>query len=92
MAGTKPISEWIPPEVVDVFSIRQGARNPQNRYCPMSQAAFARRYGFTASAMADWEQGRRKPDPAARTLLAMIQKDQQAVDRLLGHKDAAPPK
>lgn len=30
--------------------------------------------------------------PAARTLLAMIQKDQQAVDRLLGHKDAAPSK
>ncbi|PYD68415.1 hypothetical protein CFR76_15165 [Komagataeibacter swingsii] len=78
--------------MVDVFSIRQGARNPQSRYYPMSQAAFARRYGFTASAMADWEQGRRKPDPAARTLLAMIQKDQQAVDRLLGHKDAAPPK
>jgi putative transcriptional regulator len=49
----------------------------------LSQDLFAKRYGFSAAAIKDWEQGRRKPEAAARTLLIVIDKDREAVDRAL---------
>jgi putative transcriptional regulator len=33
--------------------------------------------------MRDWEQRRRSPDPAARTLLQVIDREPEAVDRAL---------
>lgn len=38
----------------------------------ISQAAFAMRFGFTAGAVRDWEQRRRRPEAAARVLLKVI--------------------
>lgn len=38
----------------------------------LSQEAFAERFGFTAAAVRDWEQGRRMPDRAVRAYLKVI--------------------
>lgn len=50
----------------------------------LSQRAFAERYGFSAAAVRDWEQGRRTPEKAARTLLMLIDREPEAVERVLG--------
>lgn len=39
----------------------------------LTQQAFADTFGFTVGAVRDWEQGRKRPDRAARVLLAVIQ-------------------
>jgi putative transcriptional regulator len=49
----------------------------------LSQEAFAMRYGFSAAAVRDWEQGRRKPEQAARTLLLVIAHNPRAVEEAL---------
>ncbi len=49
----------------------------------MSQAAFANRYGLALNALQDWEQGRRPPNRYARILLAVIDKEPEAVERAL---------
>lgn len=38
----------------------------------LTQQAFADTFGFTLGAVRDWEQGRKRPDRAARVLLAVI--------------------
>ncbi len=63
------------PEHVDVRAIRR-KRN-------MSQAAFANRYGLALNAVQDWEQGRRPPNRYARILLAVIDREPEAVERAL---------
>ena len=63
------------PEEVDVRAIR--------RRTGLSQAAFAARYGFTKSAVQDWEQGRRKPERAARLFLKVLDREPEAVERAL---------
>ena len=76
LAGTRPAARlWNPPARVDVKAIR-GRRG-------LSQVAFARRYGFSPDAVRDWEQGRRQPEQAARTLLLIIDKEPDVVDRVL---------
>ena len=65
MAGrTAPARAWHPPAAVDVRAIR--ARTG------LSQANFAKRFGFSTSAVREWEQGRRQPEAAARVLLLVI--------------------
>ncbi len=49
----------------------------------LSQAAFARAFGLDVTAVHAWEQGRRRPDRAARILLAVIAKEPMAVRRAL---------
>lgn len=49
----------------------------------LSQAAFARAFGLDITAVHAWEQGRRRPDRAARILLAVIAKEPMAVRRAL---------
>jgi putative transcriptional regulator len=63
------------PEEVDVAHLR--------RRLGLSQAAFARAFGLDVTALHAWEQGRRRPDRAARILLAVIAKEPQAVLRAL---------
>lgn len=41
----------------------------------LSQARFAELLGISVRTLQDWEQGRRSPSGAARTLLAIIDKD-----------------
>ena len=40
---------------------------------------FQERFGIPAATMNNWEQGRRKPDPAARLLLLVIERDPEVV-------------
>jgi putative transcriptional regulator len=49
----------------------------------LSQAGFARRYGFSAAAVRDWEQQRRQPEQAARVLLLVIAAAPEVVERVL---------
>jgi len=63
------------PEEVDVARLR--------RRLGLSQAAFARAFGLDVTALHAWEQGRRRPDRAARILLAVIAREPQAVLRAL---------
>ncbi len=39
----------------------------------LSQAQFARRYGLDLATLRGWEQGRRKPDTANKTLISVIE-------------------
>ena len=52
----------------------------------MSQAGFARRFGFSIDAIQQYEQGRRRPSGPAATLLRVIAADPAAVIRAL-HKE-----
>jgi putative transcriptional regulator len=63
------------PERVDVAKLRHRLG--------LSQAAFARAFGLDVTALHAWEQGRRRPDRAARVLLAVIAKEPRAVLRAL---------
>jgi len=45
----------------------------------MTQADFAVRFGFSAGAVRDWEQGRKKPDTPTRALLLLIDCDPDLV-------------
>ena len=49
----------------------------------LSRQKFADRFGLDARAVQDWEQGRRVPDRAARVLLTVIDRDPEAVMRVL---------
>jgi putative transcriptional regulator len=49
----------------------------------LSQTRFAERYGFSTAAVRDWEQKRRTPEAAARTLLVVIDREPDAVERAL---------
>ena len=40
----------------------------------MTQEAFAQTYGIPVATLRDWEQGRRKPDQASKTLLKLIER------------------
>jgi len=64
-----------PPSNVDVRGIRQKLK--------LSQSDFAARFGFTASAVRQWEQGRRQPHGPARVLLTIIDREPNAVRRAL---------
>jgi putative transcriptional regulator len=63
------------PKTVDIAKLRHRLG--------LSQAAFARTFGLDVTALHAWEQGRRRPDRAARVLLAVIAKEPQAVLRAL---------
>ena len=45
----------------------------------LSQAQFAQLLGVSVRTLQDWEQGRRSPSGAARTLLMVVAKNPQAV-------------
>ena len=49
----------------------------------LSRQKFADRFGLDARAVQEWEQGRRVPDRAARVLLTVIDRDPEAVVRVL---------
>ena len=49
----------------------------------LSQARFAVKFGFSADAIRNWEQGRRRPDSAARAYLTLIDRQPGAVRRAL---------
>lgn len=64
----------MPPEV-DVRALRASTG--------LSRADFASRYALDPRAVQDWEQGRRRPDRAARAYLAVIARRPDAVEEAL---------
>ena len=66
------------PESVDVKAIR--------RRLGLSQRRFAERFGFKLDAVQNWEQGRRRPEGAARAFLRVIEREPEAVERALAPK------
>ena len=64
----------LPPEV-DVRALRASTG--------LSRAEFARRFALDPRAVQDWEQGRRRPDRAARAYLAVIARRPDAVEEAL---------
>ena len=64
------------PDSIDVRAIRQAEQ--------MTQVDFARTYGFSVSALRDWEQNRRQPEREARILLTIIAREPQTVKRVMG--------
>ena len=63
------------PEEVNVVAIR--------KRLGLSQGEFAARFGFKLDAVQNWEQGRRRPDGAARAFLRVIEREPAAVQRAL---------
>jgi putative transcriptional regulator len=63
------------PEEVDVAAIRKGL--------DLSQGEFAAHFGFKLDAVQNWEQGRRRPEGAARAFLRVIEREPAAVRRAL---------
>ena len=63
------------PEKVDVARVRK-------RF-GLSQRNFARAFGLEVTAIHAWEQGRRRPERAARVLLRVIEREPEAVRRAL---------
>ena len=47
---------------------------------------FAQRFGVPARTLEGWEQGRRQPDPAACTLLRVIESNPDAVENALAER------
>ena len=64
------------PSRVDLKALR--------KKCRLSQAEFARRYGFSRRTLQEWEQGRANPDGAVRAYLTVIAKNPTAVNEALG--------
>lgn len=48
----------------------------------MTQVQFASRFGFSVGTVRNWEQGLRRPDRAARLLLAIIDEAPELVHRV----------
>ena len=63
------------PEKVDVGALR--------RRLNLTQVEFADRYGFSAAAVRDWEQGRKPPEKSNRYYLTVIERETGAVERAL---------
>ena len=55
----------------------------------LSQAAFAARYRFSKRTLQEWEQGRKRPTGAARSLLAVIKRHPKKVAKALAREAEA---
>ena len=77
------------PEVADVTKFRRVYHPPIpnvkaiRQKLGLSQAAFARRFGFSVRTVQQWEQGRAVPDRPARILLKVIENAPRAVEQAL---------
>ncbi len=63
------------PSEIDVKALRRRKR--------MTQTEFAARYQLSVARLRDWEQGRSRPDSAARAYLRVIEREPEAVERAL---------
>ena len=54
----------------------------------MTQAQFAEAFHLPITTLRDWEQGRSTPDAPARALLLAIERDPEAMQRLLADRAA----
>jgi putative transcriptional regulator len=75
----------LPPGDFDVRALRERLG--------LTRAAFSKRFGLAVAAVRDWEQGLRRPDPAARVLLLVIARSPETVAEVVAEVRAAsnPP-
>lgn len=81
VASEPPVASLLPANV-EVAAIRHRLGQVMGGQ-GITQAAFARRYGFSLAAVRAWEQRLRTPDVAARVLLAVIDQDPHLVDAVI---------
>jgi putative transcriptional regulator len=77
----EPARVHLPPGSIDVRALRDRLG--------LSRAAFADRFGLAVTAVRDWEQGLRRPDPAARVLLMVIARSPETVAQTVAEARAA---
>ncbi len=73
LAGAEPVYPPPSPDQVRALRAKLG----------LTQAQFARRFGFTLDTVQQYEQGRRRPSGPASILLRVIEADPEAVVRAL---------
>lgn len=71
----------LPSGDIDVRAIRERLN--------LTRPAFAHRFGLAVTAVRDWEQGLRRPDPAARVLLMVIARNPETVAEVVAEAAAA---
>lgn len=71
----------LPPGGIDVRALRERLG--------LTRPAFAQRFGLAVAAIRDWEQGLRRPDPAARVLLMVIARNPGIVSQVVAESQAA---
>jgi putative transcriptional regulator len=71
----------LPAGDIDVRAIREGFG--------LTRPAFAQRFRLAVAAIRDWEQGLRRPDPAARVLLMVIARSLETVAATVAEARAA---
>ena len=54
----------------------------------LTRPAFAKQFGLAVAAVRDWEQGLRRPDPAARVLLMVIVRSPETVAEVVAEAQA----
>lgn len=83
--GLKEAIEWkrgtLALETVNIDPMPASRIKEIRKRYARSTKAFEKRFGIPASTMNNWEQGRRKPDPAARLLLKVIDQSPEAVEK-----------
>jgi len=67
--------KWTPPSNQDIRELRIALK--------LSQSEFADLFGFELSSLRNWEQGRTKPEGAARQIFWMIKSDPVSVLNLV---------
>ena len=73
------VSDWPISRVVDPLDVRAIRER-----LGMSQTQFATTFGLTLDTLQEWEQKRRSPRGAVRTLLQIIDREPAAVRRAIG--------
>ena len=85
LEGLKEAIEWkrgrLALETINIDPMPASKIKEIRKRYSKSTKAFEKRFGIPASTMNNWEQGRRKPDPAARLLLKVIDQSPDAVER-----------
>lgn len=69
-------------EVVEINPMPAERVRAIRRKVAKSARDFERRFGIPASTLNNWEQGRRRPDPAGRLLLKVIEANPEMVEKV----------
>ena len=85
--GLREVLAWkrgeVALEVRNVDSMPPARIKAIRKKVAKTAAAFESRFGIPASTIQNWEQGRRKPDPAARLLLLVIEQNPEMVEKIV---------